>query len=82
VYRKKSGVLLAQPRQRRQNQRPSGAEMSHSVRYLRESMLCCRSPEKVLAAIVISDQRMLEAEPVGDGANARSFEILARRILR
>jgi len=37
-------------------------------------MLCCRSPENILAAIVISDQRMLEAEPVGDGANARSFE--------
>jgi len=29
-----------------------------------------RPPENVLAAIVIGDQRMLEAEPICDGANA------------
>src|SRR5258708_2989133 len=42
--------------------------------YLGEGMLCCCSPENVFAAVVISDQRMLQAEPVGYGANARSFE--------
>src|ERR1700749_581014 len=31
-------------------------------------------PENVLAAIMIGDQRMLQAEPIGYGANARSFE--------
>src|SRR4029077_1210012 len=41
---------------------------------LREGMLRCRPPQNVLAAIVIGDQRMLQAEPIGDGANARAFE--------
>src|ERR1700731_3248341 len=68
-----SGVLLAQPLQRRQIRTfrrrniPLGPD-------LREGMLCCRSPENVFAAIMVSDQGMLEAEPVRYGANARSFE--------
>jgi hypothetical protein len=37
-------------------------------------MLGCGSPEDILAAIVVCDKRMLQAEPIGDGANARSFE--------
>src|ERR1700730_16390042 len=37
-------------------------------------MLRCGPPENVLAAIMIGDQRMLQADPIGDGANARCFE--------
>src|ERR1700730_14973298 len=69
----KSGVLLTQPRQRRQ----IGSFRRRNVPlvpYLRESVLRCRPPQNVLAAIVIGDQRMLQAEPIGDDANARSFE--------
>src|SRR5258708_34396504 len=42
--------------------------------YLRKSLCRARPPQNVLAAIVIGDQRMLQAEPIGDNANARSFE--------
>ena len=37
-------------------------------------MLRCGLPENVLAAIMIGDQRMLQAQPIGDRANARCFE--------
>src|SRR3984893_4754789 len=69
----KSGVLLAQPRQRRQ----IGSFRRRNIPlapYLREGMLRRPPPEDVLAAKVIGDQRMLQAEPIGDGADARSFE--------
>jgi len=69
----KSGVLLTQPRQRRQIG-SFGQRNIPLVPYLRESMLRCRPPQDVLAAIVIGDQRMLQAEPIGDNANARPFE--------
>src|ERR1700730_3711413 len=69
----KSGVLLAQPRQRRQIRLLRRRNIP-LVANLCEGMLRCRPPENVLAAIVIGDQRMLLAEPIGDGANARSLE--------
>src|SRR5258706_6380193 len=78
-FRKRDGipekgrVLLAQPRQRRQF-RSFGCQNIPLGPYLRESMLRCGPPENVLAAIMIGDQRMLQAEPIGDSANARSFE--------
>src|SRR5438477_8607328 len=37
--------------------------------YLRESIFPCGPPENVLAAIMIGDQRILQAEPIGDSAN-------------
>jgi hypothetical protein len=70
---KKSRVFLTQPRQRRQ----VGSFRRRDVplrAYLREGMLRSRPPEDVLAAIVIGNQRMLQAKPIGDGANACSFE--------
>ena len=44
--------------------------------YLREGMFGGRPPQNILAAIVIGDQRMLQAEPIGDGANARAVKSL------
>jgi len=68
-----SGVLAAQAYQRRQ----IGTFRRRNIPlgpYLREGMLGRRSPQNVFAAVVISDQRMLQAEPVRYGANACSLE--------
>src|SRR3954454_10868223 len=68
----KSGVLLAQPCKR--GQIGSLCRIIPLGCYLRESMLRSCLPENVLAAIVIGDEGMLQGEPIGDGAYARSFE--------
>src|SRR5258708_34943666 len=68
-----TGVLVAQARQRRQIRTLRRRNIPLAL-YLREGMFCCCSPEDVFAAVVISDQRMLQAEPVRYGANAGSFE--------
>src|SRR5262249_5059839 len=68
-----SGVLLVQPRQRRQIRTFRRRNIPLSP-YLREGMLCGRSQEDVLDEIVISDQWMLLAEPVRYGANACPVE--------
>src|SRR5580658_1869470 len=67
------GVLATQPRQRRQIRTFRRRNIPFGP-YLREGMLCCCSPKNVFATKMISDQRMLQAEPVCYGTNARSFE--------
>src|ERR1700745_727959 len=69
----KSRIFLAQPHQRRQIRLLPRRNIPLSAN-LREGMLRCRPPKNVLAAIVIGDQRMLQAEPICDGENARAFE--------
>src|SRR5258707_13296144 len=68
-----SGVLAAQAGQRGQIRTFRRRNIPFGP-YLREGMLCCCSPENVFAAVVISDQRVLQAEPVRYGANACCFE--------
>src|SRR5258705_12425116 len=41
---------------------------------LRERMFSRRSPEYVLASVVVRDERMLQTKPIRNRANARSFE--------
>jgi hypothetical protein len=41
---------------------------------LRECMFSCRSPENILASIVVCNERMLQTKPIRNRANARSFE--------
>ena len=67
------GVFLPQSGERRQ----IGVFRRRSVPPcpdLRERMLGRRSPENVLASVVVCDERMLQAKPICNRANARPFK--------
>jgi hypothetical protein len=69
---KQGRVLLAQPLQRRQI--PTFGRIIPFAANLCEGVFGRGTPEDVLAAIMVGDQRMLQSDPIGNRTNTCPLE--------